>query len=94
MTREVINELKKYTVGKKNSQKTEISVLALNRLIFALEEQEPDLDKITTEIMQLDYDLESVDYDYNDMAQTEVIHMICREEVLQIIDKYRKKVRG
>lgn len=39
--REVINELKKYTVGKKNAQKTEISVLALNRLIFALEEQEP-----------------------------------------------------
>ena len=41
MIREVINELKKYTVGKKNSQKTEISVLVLNRLIFALEEQEP-----------------------------------------------------
>ena len=41
MIREVISELKKYTVGKKNTQKTEISVLALNRLIFALEEQEP-----------------------------------------------------
>lgn len=41
MIREVINELKKYTVGKKNSQKTEISVLVLNRLIYALEEQEP-----------------------------------------------------
>lgn len=40
MTREVINELKKYTVGKKNTEKTEISVLNLNRLIFALEEQE------------------------------------------------------
>lgn len=40
MIREVINELKKYTVGKKNSQKAEISVLVLNRLIFALKEQE------------------------------------------------------
>ena len=40
MIREVINELKKYTVGKKNTEKTEISVLNLNRLIFALEEQE------------------------------------------------------
>ena len=46
------------------------------------------LDKIRTEIMQLDYDLENVDYDYNDMTQTEEVHMICREEVLQIIDKY------
>ena len=38
---EVANELKKYTVGKKNTEKVEVSVLALNRLIFALEEQEP-----------------------------------------------------
>ena len=52
-------------------------------------EQQPVLDKIRAEIMQLDYDLESVDYDYNDMAQTEMVHMICREEVLQIIDKYK-----
>lgn len=47
------------------------------------------LDKIRAEIMQLDYDIESVDYDYNDMSQTEEIYMICREEVLQIIDKYK-----
>jgi len=40
MTREVINELKKYTAKKKNTEKVEISVLALNRLISALEEQE------------------------------------------------------
>lgn len=39
--------------------------------------------------MQLDYNLESVDYDHNDIAMTEDVHMICREEVLQIIDKYR-----
>jgi len=45
MTREVINELKKYTAGKKNTQKVEISVLALNRLIFALEDQEMLTDK-------------------------------------------------
>lgn len=46
------------------------------------------LDKIRSEIMRLDYDLDSVEYDYDDMAQTEMIHTICREEVLQIIDKY------
>lgn len=47
------------------------------------------LDKIRAEIMQLDYDLDFIDYDYNDMAQTEEVHTICREEVLQIIDKYK-----
>ena len=36
---EVVNELKKYTVGKKNTDKVEINVLALNRLIFALEQE-------------------------------------------------------
>lgn len=49
------------------------------------------LDNIRTEIMQLDYDIEDIDYDYNDMAQTEVVHAICREKVLEIIDKYRTK---
>lgn len=47
------------------------------------------LDKIRAEIMQLDYDIEDIDFDYNDIAQTEVVHTIYREEVLQIIDKYR-----
>lgn len=47
------------------------------------------LDKIRAEIMQLDYNLESVEYDHNDMAMTEEVHMICQEEVLQIIDKYK-----
>lgn len=47
------------------------------------------IDKIRAEIMQLDYDTESVDYDYNDMAQTEEVHTIYREEVLQILDKYK-----
>lgn len=46
------------------------------------------LDKIRSEIMRLDYDLDTVEYDHDDMAQTEMIHTICREEVLQIIDKY------
>ncbi len=54
-------------------------------------EQESVFDKISAEIMQLDYDTETVDYDYNDMAQTEVVHMICREEVLQIIDEYKEE---
>lgn len=47
------------------------------------------LDKIRAEIMQLEYDVEDVDYDYNDMPQTETIHTICREEVIQILDKYK-----
>ena len=52
-------------------------------------EQELILDKIRAEIMHLDYDLYSVDYDYNDMTQIEEVHTICREEVLQVIDKYK-----
>ena len=39
MTREAINELKKYTLGKKNTEKVEISVLQLNRVIKALEQR-------------------------------------------------------
>lgn len=57
-------------------------------------EQEPIIDKIRAEIMQLDYNLESVDYDQNDMAMTEEVHMICQEEVLQIIDNYRSESEG
>lgn len=48
-------------------------------------------DKISAEIMQLDYDIESIDYDYNDMTHTEEVHTICREEVLRIIDKYKSE---
>ena len=46
MIREAINELKKYTLGKKNTEKVEINVLQLNRVIKALEQEEPILDKI------------------------------------------------
>lgn len=67
----------------------EISNEAYKKIMCHCEEQEPILDKISAEIMQLDYDLEDVDYDYDDMAQTETVHIICREQVLQIIDKYR-----
>lgn len=59
-----------------------------DRLRKALDNEDV-LDKIRAEIMQLDYNLESVDYDQNDMAMTEEVHMICREELLQIIDHYR-----
>jgi len=44
--------------------------------------------KIRSEIMRLDYDIDSVEHDYDDIAQTEMVHTICREEVLQIINKY------
>lgn len=52
MIREAINELKKYTSGKKNTEKVEINVLQLNRVIKALE-QEPVLGKIRNEIQSL-----------------------------------------
>lgn len=45
MNREAIEELKKYILGKKNTEKVEISVLQLNRVIKALE-QEPCEDAI------------------------------------------------
>lgn len=61
---------------------------AFDLAIKALE-HEPVLDKIRAEIMQLDYDIESVDYDSGDMPRTEIVHTICREEVLHIIDKYK-----
>ncbi len=47
------------------------------------------IDTIKAEIMHLDYDVEDIDYDYNDMAMTEVVHTICREEVLRIIDEHK-----
>lgn len=59
-----------------------------DRLRKALDNEDV-LNKIRAEIMQLDYDTDYVDYDYNDMVQTEEVHTICREEVLQIIDKYK-----
>lgn len=61
MKREAINELKKYTLGKKNTEKVEISVLQLNRVIKALE-QEPrkghwimTSDYLTTAYGSVDY---------------------------------------
>ena len=49
----------------------------------------PVLDEIREEIMQLDCDIEDIYFDYNDTAQCEMVHTICREEVLQIIDRYK-----
>lgn len=39
MIDEAINELKKYTLGRKNTEKVEISVLQINRVIKTLEQQ-------------------------------------------------------
>lgn len=49
------------------------------------------LDKIRAEIMELDYDIETIGFDLNDTPQTEMIHTVCREEVLRIIDKHKKE---
>ena len=84
MIKEVINELKKYTAGKKNTEKTEISVLALNRLIFALGEQETVLDKIKNEIKDSTYFI-------NDTTEKEGIDF---ETVERIIDKYKAESEG
>lgn len=58
------------------------------------DEQEQDiLDNIISEIMQLDSELEVVDFDHNDVTRIKTAHWIIREEVLWIIDKYKKIVR-
>lgn len=57
---------------------------------FTLDENST-LDEVRAEIMQLDYDTVDFGYDYNDISMTEEVHTVCREEVLQIIDKYRKE---
>lgn len=50
------------------------------------------LDKIKTKIMQLDCDIEDIYYDSYDVAMSDVVHTVCREEVLQIIDNYKSEV--
>lgn len=52
------------------------------------------LDKIKDEIMQLDYDLEDIEYDHNDMAQTEAVHIISREDVLRIIKQIKESKKN
>ena len=52
------------------------------------------LDDVKAEIMQLDYELESFYYASNDMLQAEMVHTICREEVLQILDNIGKESEG
>ena len=58
------------------------------------EEEKDILDMIIAEIMQLDSELEVVDYDHNDITRIKTAHWIIREEVLWIIDKYKKIVRN
>lgn len=48
------------------------------------------LGALKEEILQLDYNLDYIDYDYDDMVQTAEVHMICREEVLLVIDEHKK----
>jgi len=54
-------------------------------------EKDSTLDEIRAEVMQLDYDTVDFGYGYNDISMTGEVHTVCREEVLQIIDKYRKE---
>ena len=95
MIKEAINELKKYTLGKKNTEKVEISVLQLNRVIKALE-QEPILDKIRAEIEQAKiYILKTEDGKEIKASANDVINPDYRNytsglnTALQIIDKYK-----
>ena len=66
MTREAINELKKYTLGKKNTEKVEISVLQIKRVIKALE-QEPCEDAISRQavlnLINADWKYEGLEMD-------------------------------
>ena len=94
MTREVINELKKYTMGKKNTEKIEISVLALNRLIFALEQEScedcPVLDKIVDTISEY----KSRKVFGVGIADLEMGKQTALDYVLAIIDQCRPESEG
>lgn len=83
---EIVDFLKKYTDGKQNTEKVEISVLQLNRVIKALE-QEPILDKIRAEIEQLK--LHKALFLTSD-------NKVCIDsrDVLNVIDKYKAESEG
>lgn len=78
---EIIDFLKKYTDGKRNTEKVEISVLQLNRVIKALE-QESVIDKIRAEIVDLGQRA------MNDNRANGI--WACRD----IIDKYKAESEG
>ena len=80
---EVANELKKYIVGRKNTDKVEINVLVLNRLIFALEGQEPILDKVVAEIKDWQRDI-------HDNKQDADKHDFVFERIFEIINEYKE----
>ena len=63
------------------------------KMALKLFDNENVLDKIRDEIMQLYNEVEVVDYDHNDVFRIKKAHWIIREEVLWIIDKYKKVVR-
>lgn len=89
------NDIRDFCDGAKHmGDEDKKDIEALNYAIAKIKEESKTLDKIRTEIMQLDNDIEAVDYDYNDMAQIEVVHIICREEVLRIINKYKTESEG
>jgi len=81
--KEIIELLKKYTDGKHNIKKVEISVLQLNRIIKALE-QEPNLDEIRAEIERVAEE----ECKFNPFDQTWACGL---KYALEIIDKYKAK---
>lgn len=87
MTREeainIISQMIKDEEGFLSDNTVEAHKIALKAL-----EQEPILEKIKAEIMQLYYEVEVVDYDHNDISRIKKAHWVTREEVLWIIDKY------
>lgn len=80
--KEVIDLLKRYTNGKQNTDKVEISVLQLNRVIKALE-QEHLLDNIRDEIV----DAGAYEQEVNGMTEFLKGITYC----LRVIDEYREE---
>ena len=86
MTQEAINELKKYTLGRKNTEKAEISVLQINRIIKALSQEPNGYVNIAKDL--IDDEEDSIFY------QEPCDDAISREAVLSKIQRYNETEGG
>ena len=87
---EIINLLKKYTDGKQNTDKVEISVLQLNRVIKALEQETVSKKSYDHEFfLRKEFELKIDELQRQlDKIGAEIMSKDGLEEALEIIDKY------
>jgi len=87
---EIINLLKKYTDGKQNTDKVEISVLQLNRVIKALEQETVSKKSYDHEFfLRKEFELKIDELQRQlDKIRAEIMSKDGLEEALEIIDKY------